>query len=345
MSATARGGASAGAAALAVLAAWATLAAAAPAPPAAPAPGARTAVTVPGVAAADLPDALSQLDEERRLMLGRIARSMPDQAAAAKARRRHVVPAILPIAGAELSTTFGARGPHWAVAHSGLDFSATLGTPALAVVDAVVASVFLHPAYGIAVALRRADGTEFWYCHLSRVLVRPGQKVLQGDSVALTGATGNVTGPHLHFEVRVDGVPTDPADFLARTPGSPGPIPDWARAYQSAAPASADAGSVSAAEAAGSVPGQEAYKQQREDAAKKQAEEEAAKQVGKHPKPKPSPANPKPSASAPPGSTSATPSHSASVPAQPPAESSPAAPTAPTPAEPVTSGASPAAGQ
>lgn len=163
-----------------------------------------------------------------------IAAALARQAAArrgALAARPDPVPVVTPIRGAGYTTGFGARSKLWAVAHSGLDFSASNGTEAVAVVSGTIRSVFIHPSFGNALQLVRDDGVEMWYCHLSEVLVDAGTRVRQGQVVALTGDTGNTVGPHLHFEVRVGGVPTDPADFLFHTPGIASDPPSWAYAY------------------------------------------------------------------------------------------------------------------
>jgi len=144
---------------------------------------------------------------------------------------------VTPIPGAKVVEWFGTHGPSWKVAHSGLDFQADTGTKAYAVVAGTIRSIFVHPAYGNVIELRREDGTEIWYCHLSRPLVLAGQHVDQGQLIARTGATGNTTGPHLHLEVRVKHVPTDPVSFLVGTPGKPGRIPAWAKAYKEEPPA------------------------------------------------------------------------------------------------------------
>lgn len=150
--------------------------------------------------------------------------------------RRDPAPVVMPITGAAPRGGFGTRGPMWAVAHSGLDFSTGIGTPAVAVVSGTIRAVFMHPSFGWVEELQRSDGVEFWYCHLSQPIAEPGQTVKQGQVVGLTGDTGNTSGPHLHFEVRVDGVPTDPADFLFNHPGTPGPSPSWAQAYRQEPP-------------------------------------------------------------------------------------------------------------
>jgi hypothetical protein len=97
--------------------------------------------------------------------------------------------------------------------HTGVDIAVPVGTPVLAAADGVVEHAGTAGGYGIAVYLDH-DGTDTRYAHLSRVLVRAGQRVRRGDRIALSGNTGRTTGPHLHFEVRPGGRPTDPLPYL-----------------------------------------------------------------------------------------------------------------------------------
>lgn len=140
-------------------------------------------------------------------------------------------PVILPFPGAQTGELFGTKGPYWKVAHSGLDFAAAKGTPIQAVVSGRIASVSKHPAYGKLVRLVRADRVEIWFCHLSAVAVTPGQQVTQGQLLGLSGDTGNVSGPHLHVEVRTHRLPTDPSAFFFATPGVPAPLAPWVKPY------------------------------------------------------------------------------------------------------------------
>lgn len=102
-----------------------------------------------------------------------------------------------------------------AALHTGLDFPADTGTPIHAAAGGVVLSVGMHPQYGQMVELDHGRGLVTRYAHTSRVLVRLGDLVRRGQPIAQVGSTGRSTGPHLHFEVLVDGVQQDPAKFLA----------------------------------------------------------------------------------------------------------------------------------
>lgn len=87
--------------------------------------------------------------------------------------------------------------------HTGTDLGAPEGTPVVATQDGEVHIADYMGGYGLIVILRHAEGTlETRYAHLSRILVRPGERVQQGEVVGLVGSTGNSTGPHLHFELR-----------------------------------------------------------------------------------------------------------------------------------------------
>ncbi|GJF29581.1 hypothetical protein KNE206_22810 [Kitasatospora sp. NE20-6] len=119
----------------------------------------------------------------------------------------------LPVGAPGLSASFGRSGPHWAARHTGIDFPVATGTPVRAATDGTVTTGW-SAAYGHLAIVTAADGTETWYAHLSGYRVRSGA-VRAGEVVARSGATGNTTGPHLHFEVRPGGgAPVDPLPWL-----------------------------------------------------------------------------------------------------------------------------------
>lgn len=125
----------------------------------------------------------------------------------------HVLP--LPAFSYSLSAGFGAAGALWESTHTGLDFSAPLGTQIVAVADGTVTEVAYAGAYGIRTILTLEDGTDIWYAHQLRPLVYQGQTIEIGQPIGLVGSTGNSTGPHLHLEVRPGGEgPVDPMGWL-----------------------------------------------------------------------------------------------------------------------------------
>jgi murein DD-endopeptidase MepM/ murein hydrolase activator NlpD len=99
--------------------------------------------------------------------------------------------------------------------HTGLDFPSDVGTPVHAAAGGVVLTSEFHSEYGNMIELDHGNGLVTRYAHHSRLLVRPGDIVRRGQTIGEVGTTGRSTGAHLHFEVLVDGVPQDPARFLA----------------------------------------------------------------------------------------------------------------------------------
>lgn len=127
-----------------------------------------------------------------------------------------MVPSSPPVDG-PIGSGFGFRTDpftHRPALHTGLDFPADPGTPILAAAGGVVLSAGLHPQYGQLVELDHGNGLVTRYAHTSRMLVKQGDLVKRGQKIAEVGTTGRSTGPHLHFEVLVDGVQQNPAKFL-----------------------------------------------------------------------------------------------------------------------------------
>lgn len=128
------------------------------------------------------------------------------------------LPSALPVDG-PIGSGFGFRADPITgrgALHGGLDFPADTGTPIVASAAGVVLTTEWHPAYGQTVELDHGNGLVTRYAHCHRVLVKPGDLVKRGQLIAEVGSTGRSTGPHLHFEVLVEGVPHDPARFLAQ---------------------------------------------------------------------------------------------------------------------------------
>ena len=98
--------------------------------------------------------------------------------------------------------------------HNGVDIAVDTGTEVLAFADGVVDFIGTSPAYGNYIQLRHAGGVTSFYAHCSELLLSTGTEVKAGDVIALSGATGDVTGPHLHFELEIDDTRVDPAPYL-----------------------------------------------------------------------------------------------------------------------------------
>ena len=110
-----------------------------------------------------------------------------------------------------LTSGYGAR---WGRLHAGIDLAAGVGAPISAVAAGTVASAGSEGGYGLVVRVQHDDGTVTLYAHLSKLLVTVGQRVAAGTHLGLEGSSGQSTGPHLHFEVRVGGGPVDPDPWL-----------------------------------------------------------------------------------------------------------------------------------
>ncbi|MFI1029493.1 M23 family metallopeptidase [Streptomyces sp. NPDC020951] len=102
-----------------------------------------------------------------------------------------------------LSAGYAAKGSRWARRHTGQDFAVNSGTPVYAVGTGTVRATTCGDGFGNQVLIRHGDGYFTQYAHLSRIDVRKDQRVTAGQRIGLSGASGNVTGPHLHFEVRI----------------------------------------------------------------------------------------------------------------------------------------------
>ncbi|MER5892320.1 M23 family metallopeptidase [Streptomyces sp. NPDC001876] len=122
----------------------------------------------------------------------------------------------LPTSSYTITSTFGQAGSMWSSGyHTGLDFAAPTGTPIKAVHSGTVKSAGWSGSYGYHTVIELDDGTEVSYSHQSSMDVSAGQRVTTGETIGRVGATGNVTGPHLHLEVHTaDGSGIDPMSWL-----------------------------------------------------------------------------------------------------------------------------------
>ena len=133
-----------------------------------------------------------------------------------QAVHKKLMPTMPPVDGPE-GSGFGVRIDPFTgqmAMHEGIDFEVDKGTPVHAAAGGIVAFAGFHPQYGYMIDVDDGNNLTTRYAHLSKLLVKDGDIVQRGQKIALSGATGRATGPHLHFEVRYKGVPLDPNLFL-----------------------------------------------------------------------------------------------------------------------------------
>lgn len=125
-------------------------------------------------------------------------------------------PSIWPISGA-VTSGFGWRNSPWADGnefHPGIDIAATMGAPVVATADGEVVKTGWAGGYGNIVQISHGNGIETVYGHNSQIAVSVGQSIKKGQVISYAGSTGRSTGPHVHYEVRVNGTAVDPTKFL-----------------------------------------------------------------------------------------------------------------------------------
>jgi len=125
-------------------------------------------------------------------------------------------PSVWPVRG-WLTSGFGYRiDPFTGLRqfHEGIDIANRMGTPIIAPADGVVARAFRNFGFGLMVEINHGYGIVSRYAHLSKTYVNVGQRIKRGDRIAAMGSTGRATGPHLHYEVRLNNVPLDPRNYI-----------------------------------------------------------------------------------------------------------------------------------
>jgi murein DD-endopeptidase MepM/ murein hydrolase activator NlpD len=138
--------------------------------------------------------------------------------------RMSATPSIMPTTGWLSSEFSRARFHpilHLARPHEGIDLAAPYGTPVVAPAAGRVMRISHQTGYGLVLEIEHGNGIETKYAHLSRVVVQEGQRVIRGEPIAAVGNSGLSTGPHLHYEVHVNGKVVDPLTYVL-----PGAIPD-----------------------------------------------------------------------------------------------------------------------
>lgn len=154
---------------------------------------------------------------ERAAEAAKEAREAKERAAR-EAERKRLNTFVSPISGSYVSTGYKAGGAVWSSgSHTGVDFHAASGTSVRSVGTGTVVEAGWGGAYGNQIVIKMHDGTYTQYGHLSSIGVSVGQTVTPGQQIGLSGATGNVTGAHLHFEARMTaeyGSDIDPVAYL-----------------------------------------------------------------------------------------------------------------------------------
>ena len=127
------------------------------------------------------------------------------------------IPTGHPVNTANFTSGFGVRSDPFrrhAAMHAGVDLAGPMGTPVYATADGIVAHAGRQGGYGNMVEINHGKGIATRYGHLSKILVDDNTRVKRGQLIALMGSTGRSTGPHLHYEVRIDGHAVNPVPFL-----------------------------------------------------------------------------------------------------------------------------------
>lgn len=120
---------------------------------------------------------------------------------------------IRPVSGT-ITSRFGAMSRIRSGAHTGLDIAAKTGTPIVAAASGTVTYSGYYGTFGYLIKISHGNGIETYYAHCSKLYATVGQQVNQGETIAAVGSTGNSTGPHLHLEVRVNGVAHNPQNYV-----------------------------------------------------------------------------------------------------------------------------------
>ena len=121
--------------------------------------------------------------------------------------------AVLPVQG-NITSRYGVSSRIRVSTHTGLDIAAVTGTAIKAVAAGIVTNAAYTGSYGNLVKIDHGNGVETWYGHTSKMYVKVGQNIQAGDTIAAVGSTGNSTGPHLHFEIRINGQHINPQNYI-----------------------------------------------------------------------------------------------------------------------------------
>jgi murein DD-endopeptidase MepM/ murein hydrolase activator NlpD len=161
----------------------------------------------------NLRESIDQYDFLRSASISAIYRTYPKQ------WQVNVRPSLWPLQG-RMTSSFGSRSDPFSgegAIHTGVDLSVPMGTVVHAAADGIVAFASWSGGYGRLIVVDHGNGMQTYYGHLSDCSVVAGQEVRRGDSIAKSGSSGRSTAPHLHYEVRLGGVPVNPYPYLAQS--------------------------------------------------------------------------------------------------------------------------------
>jgi len=181
-------------------------------------------------------DEVSILERERPKLVSRLYMELMDLSKEAFQRERTLkdlkeflqaqksvllsIPSLWPVYG-RITSSFGevrfSPSSGGTRPHMGIDISAPTGTPIVAPADGVVLSASREAEYGLLICVDHGHGFTTMYGHLKEIRVKPGDRVKTGQLLGTVGTTGNTTGPHLHYEVRIHGRPANPFSYLTQT--------------------------------------------------------------------------------------------------------------------------------
>ena len=162
------------------------------------------------------PSALGSGDEQFKALFHRW-QSMDGGTAVSTATPTVSIPSRMPVEDARMSSGYGTR-IHPVLGgrrgHKGIDLAGPTGTPIYATADGVVSRADWFSSYGLYVSLEHGGSLQTRYGHMSRLNVAAGQRVRKGEIIGYVGSTGRSTGPHLHYEVRVNGEAVNPVPYM-----------------------------------------------------------------------------------------------------------------------------------
>ncbi|MEO0141993.1 MAG: M23 family metallopeptidase [candidate division WOR-3 bacterium] len=164
---------------------------------------------------------VAQISRELNLISIRAERVKKDfetvlQSLKEKENLRYRIPSIAPVQGWFLAG-FGYRVDPFTQSvkmHEGIDIGAPIGTPVVAPADGMVISVENRFGFGLTITIDHGYGYSTLYAHLQKANVESGEMVKRGDIIGFVGDSGKSTGPHLHYEIRISGIPVDPIDYI-----------------------------------------------------------------------------------------------------------------------------------